>query len=314
LKKLSEDSNQNLLLTGASGFLGKVFYEELKDNYSVTTLSRSGGSDIKCDLSLTIPEIDRKIDCVLHNAGKAHTIPKTTEERDNFFKVNELGTLNLLKGLDRLNEKPGSFVFISTVAVYGLEQGEDIKETAPLLGATPYALSKIKAEKHVREWCEKNKVNCSILRLPLVAGKNAPGNLSTIRNAISKGYYFSIKGNDARKSMVLAKDIAKLIPLLLDKNGIYNLTDGHHPKFTEIEKAIAASLGKSIPFLLPYNFVKLLSGIGDLFSKLGLPTPLTRARFIKMTSSLTFNDDKAKRELNWKPDPVLKLMKTNYQY
>jgi len=72
---------------------------------------------------------------------------------------------------------PESFIFVSTVAVYGCETGEDIDENHPLKGNTPYALSKIQAEKFLTEWCHTNNVKLGIIRPSLIAGPNPPGNL-----------------------------------------------------------------------------------------------------------------------------------------
>jgi dTDP-4-dehydrorhamnose reductase len=45
---------------------------------------------------------------------------------------------------------PKSFIFISTIAVYGCETGEEITKEHPLNGDSPYALSKIQAEQFKR--------------------------------------------------------------------------------------------------------------------------------------------------------------------
>jgi len=53
---------------------------------------------------------------------------------------------------------PRVIVFISTVAVYGCEFGENIDEDHPLKGDSPYAKSKIMAETYLTEWCQKHDV------------------------------------------------------------------------------------------------------------------------------------------------------------
>lgn len=194
---------------------------------------------------------------------------------------------------------------ISTVSVYGREEGEGIPESHPLNDTTPYARSKALAEAAVQEWCEARGVKWIILRLPLVAGPNPPGNLGAIRRAIAKGRYFRIAGNRARKSMVLAEDVARLIPSLEGKSGIFNLTDGIHPTFAEIEAAIAKALGKEIPICLPKGLLAAAGKGGDVLNRLGLSFPLTTARLHKMAATLTFSDVKARRELGWDPRPVI---------
>jgi nucleoside-diphosphate-sugar epimerase len=216
LSNSRQHSIQSFLLTGASGFLGRIIKAILSEKNQLITLGRQAGNDIQCDLSITIPEITAPLDCVIHAAGKAHVVPKNAKEAQAFFEVNEQGTLNLLKGLEKLDHLPSRFIFISSVAVYGLSEGTGVEESHPLNGRTPYARSKINAERLIGKWCRANGVNCIILRLPLVAGKNAPGNLGALTKAIERGMYFSISDNAARKSMVLASDVAYLVASVKD--------------------------------------------------------------------------------------------------
>lgn len=291
-----------VLLTGGSGFLGSYILDFLKnEKYEVVKVGRSEKSDVKIDLSVTKLK-KMEVDYVIHVAGKAHVIPKTDEEKEEFFKVNYIGTKNLLEGLDAT--KVQSIIFISTVAVYGKETGELIDENSPLNGDTPYAQSKKLAEGKILSFCNSNNVNVIILRLPLITGKSPKGNLCSIMQAIKKGYYFRIGNGDARRSMVAALDIAKLIPDLFNKNGIYNLTDRRHPSFKEIDSHIASYYGKSIK-KMPVWLLAALAKVGDVIRFF----PLNSIKFDKMTKSLTFSDDKAVRELNWNPDNALKYIK-----
>lgn len=288
------------LLTGATGFLGQQLLQQLSSQ--TLRLGRSPANHIRCNLSTDVPKLP-PVGTVIHNAGKAHSLPKTQAEVDAFFQVNDQGTRHLLQALEA--HPPHQFIFISTVSVYGREEGKDIDESHPLNGATPYARSKIQAEAAVQTWCEARGVSWVILRLPLIAGPNPPGNLGAIQRAIARGRYFRIAGNEARKSMVLAADVARLIPKLTGKTGIYNLTDGIHPAFAEIEDAIAGALGKRIPLSLPKGLVTAIAMAGDGLTGLGLPFPLTTGRLEKMTATLTFSDEKARRELAWRPRAVI---------
>ena len=81
-----------ILLTGSNGFLGKYLINNLPAKI-VKTLNRSD-SDYEVDLSINIPCFTDKFDTVIHNAGKAHIIPKSKEEIAAFYNVNVLGTQN----------------------------------------------------------------------------------------------------------------------------------------------------------------------------------------------------------------------------
>lgn len=287
------------LLTGASGFLGKVIKEYIVGN--VITLGRSNEMDVICDLSKEVPKLP-VINAVIHAAGKAHSVPRTEDEKKQFFDVNVEGTNNLLSALSNLNPMPESFVLISTVAVYGLDSGNYIKENHALDASDAYGMSKIVTESLVQEWCLKNNVICSILRLPLVAGRNPPGNLESMINGINKGYYLNIAGGTAKKTMVLAEDVAKIIDTVRMVGGIYNLSDGKNPSFAELAEVIAIQLGKVKPRNIPSPLAAILARVGDL---LGSKSPFNSRKLNKMTANLTFDDSKAREILGWHPTSVL---------
>lgn len=291
-----------LIITGANGFLGKAISKSFIGEKQIT-LGRSN-SDIICDLATQVPKLP-SVDIIIHAAGKAHSVPKTEQEKQEFFNVNVKGTENLFKGLEQSPSLPKAFVFISSVSVYGTENSIGIDESYPLNAADPYGQSKIQAEKIVADWCIKNNVVCGILRLPLLVGSNPPGNLGAMIKAIKKGYYFNIGGGSARKSMVMAEDVAAIIPKLAEVGGIYNLTDGAHPNFNELSAYISNQLNKKSILNLPMGFARALAKIGDLVPKF----PLNSKKLDKITSDLTFNDDKARSVLDWSPRSVLETFR-----
>ncbi|OAQ38787.1 UDP-galactose-4-epimerase [Pedobacter psychrophilus] len=294
-----------ILLTGSSGFLAKQILEALQQE-EILCLSRNN-ADISIDLSTQVPNLPIS-DLVIHAAGKAHSVPKTEDEIQNFFDVNVIGTKNLLKGLEQIPFLPKSFVFISSVSVYGLSKGIGIKENNLLNAKDPYGLSKIQAEKLVQDWCDKNNVICTILRLPLLVGENPPGNLGAMIKGIKKGYYMNIAGGNARKSMLLAEDVASFILPSSKVGGIYNLTDGYHPSFKELSNVLAKQCNNRKPLNIPKWLAEILAKIGDL---LGERSPFNSYKLSKITADLTFDDTKARTAFGWQPQNVLDSFKIN---
>ncbi len=292
---------KKLLFTGASGFLGYNIRPILEKIYDVHTIGLTDDDDIKFNLAKEVPPINTYYDVVLHAAGKAHIVPKSEEEKQAFYDVNYQGTVNLCTALEKAGI-PKSLVFISTVAVYGCDYGDMITEEHPLEGTSPYADSKIKAEQYLAQWCQKNKVVLSILRPSLLAGKNAPGNLGAMVKGIKKGYYMNIAGGKVIKSILMAEDIARLIPQLEEKGGVYNVCDTRQPSFGEISMSVAKQLGKGKPLNIPYWMAWCMAKVGDL---LGSKAPINSYKLEKMTKSLTFSNVKAKHELGWEPMDVL---------
>lgn len=290
-----------LLLTGASGYLGKNITPILTKKYEISTLGIESTNTVVCNLSFQKPVIDKKYDIILHAAGKAHTTPRTLEEIEEFYNTNLNGTINLCTSLEK-EGIPNSFIFVSTVAVYGVDFGELISEENPLNGNTPYALSKIQAEQYLTEWCNKHGVILGIIRPSLIAGPNPPGNLGAMIKGIKSGKYLSISNGIARKSILMVQDIANIVPLLAEKGGIFNVCDSSHPSFRELEELIAIQLGKSKPLSIPYKLAKVFAKVGDL---LGEHSPINTLKLDKITKSLTFSNEKARKELGWTPLNVL---------
>lgn len=296
---------QKVLITGAGGFLGKYLKQGLVDTgYEIETIGLAGeGNDITCDLSKEVPQLKNQYLAVVHAAGKAHSVPKTEGQKQAFWNVNLGGTENLLKALENSNNTPQTIVFISSVSVYGLDSGENIAETHPLNAEDPYGQSKIKAEEAIAEWSKNHNANYFNLRLPLLAGDNPPGNLGSMIHALKKGYYFRIGKGNAHKSIVLASDVGSFIPKLFDKtqSGAYNLTDGVHPTFAQIEDKIAQEVGKQVKIKVADIFARIIAFKGDFIPKF----PLKSRQYKKITSTLTFADDKARKEIGWTSRPFL---------
>lgn len=291
-----------LLFSGASGFLGNNVRPLLEKTYDVTTVGLTSQDNYIVNIAKDIPELRERYDIILHAAGKAHSIPKTEAERKAFFGVNLQGTKNLCAALENVGI-PKSFIFISTVAVYGCDCGVDITEEHPLNGITPYALSKRLAEEYLQRWCLEHNVVLGIIRPSLIAGPNPPGNLGAMIAGIRKGRYLSIK---ARKSVLMVQDIANLVPLLIKKGGVYNVCDSCQPTFRELETLICNQMDKSLPLSIPYWLAKSVALMGDY---LGKKAPVNSLKLDKITKSLTFSNEKAIRELGWKPTNVLENFK-----
>ncbi len=275
----------SLLLTGASGFVGRNIAPLLAGRYDITTLGRSAGNDVICDLSEAGPCFHgRTFDIVVHAAGLAHT------GHGDFRRVNVGGTRRLCLALQQSGYLPRDFIFISSVAVYGLSQGCGIDEDTPLAPASPYAASKAGTEHLLEEWCRDVGCTLSILRPALVVGPNPPGNLGTLMRAMRSGRYVSVgAGPGARKSVVAVSDIARAALLAIGKGGTYNICADTAPGFREIEDKLCELYRFRRPRALPMWLVRPF-----------IPLSATLA---KMTATLTFDNTRAKTRLNWTPRP-----------
>lgn len=296
---------EKLLFTGATGFLGHNVMPILEKQYDITTIGITDQDNIKANIAKDIPSLPEKFDVILHAAGKAHIYPKTQEEIKSFYDVNYEGTVNLCKALEKVG-LPKSFIFISTLDVYGLAVGEGIDEDYPKNPTTHYAISKLQAEEFLIKWAEEKGVILGILRPSLMTGPNPPGNLKAMINGIQKGYYVNIAGGHTRKSLMMIHDIAHLVPKIENVGGIYNVCDNRHPSYNELGVCISKQLGKSHnPLSIPYWMAWCLAKIGDIVGIL----PIDSHRLEQLTKSNTYSNAKAKMALGWEPLDVIENFK-----
>jgi len=299
------------LVTGGTGFLGRYLVRRLAESgYDITLLARrpiEPYRTIVADLRQPeLPPLDAVFDEVYHLAGLAHTVPASRAAGERFFQVNTEGTHRLLEALERAGRPPGALVYISSVAVYGLEEGSLLDEETPRRASDPYGASKREAEDLVMEWSARHQVRASIVRLPLVVGRGAPGNLRAMIEAMCKRRYWGVSPGTARRSMVAAADVSEILPRLARTGGVFHLTDGEHPSFAELEEALAAALGRKAPRRLPGWIARLAAWAGDVLERVtGVAVPINSRVLRKMTSTLTFSDGRARRTLSWKPTRVL---------
>lgn len=296
-----------VLITGSSGFLGNVIYTYLDTQFgNIKTLGRNKSCVIQCDLAKQIPDLE-PFDLVIHVAGKAHISPKNENENQDFFNVNVRGTKNLLEGIANYKPLPKAFVYISSVSVYGCQTGIEISEECELRAQDSYGLSKIESERLILDWGKNNSIITTILRLPLVVGTNPPGNLGMMINAIKKGYYIRVDKGLTKRSMVLAQDVAEIIPIAYKIGGTYNLTDGVNHSFIDLEKAIQNSFFiKRKIYSIPLKIIKPIAKFGDFYERItNRVFPINSNKLTKVTSDLTFSDNLARKSLLWNPNNVL---------
>jgi len=300
------------LLTGASGFLGAYLQATLKSEgvlFDCVVRTGARNNDILADLEHDIPVFKRPYERIIHAANLAHQSGDCNVGAAKFHSVNVTGTMNLLDGLERSGCIPAQFVYISSVSVYGQDKGIDISEQTIVKPMSPYATSKLECERLLNIWCRDFGVDLLILRTPLIIGLNPKGNLRRMCRAISRGYYFSIRDNLARKSVVHARSLSELIVKYSSElDGVYNASDSSDPLFTDIEQCFATLLGKKIRIRFSSSTLHKLTHLNQLMSKFGLPAVITPHTVDKILCSLTFDSSKIREVCDWTPVPALEML------
>ncbi|MFZ6745769.1 GDP-mannose 4,6-dehydratase [Undibacterium sp. JH2W] len=149
------------LITGIKGFTGRYLAQELsKAGYQVfgTTHGKETQSpghyavDL-CDrqgLRVALQEIQP--DIVAHLAAISSVVHGDVDE---IYRVNVVGTRNLLEALAALDKKPRAVLVASSANIYGNSRAEVLTETEPAMPANDYAISKLAMEHVARLWMDK---------------------------------------------------------------------------------------------------------------------------------------------------------------
>lgn len=170
---------KTVLVTGASGFIGRVLSARLREieGLRLVLLSRSGGSFeapgahwIDADLNkLTAGHFDPfGIDIAIHLAA---FIPKSVAEADDADAVYAANINGMRRLLDSLPNHLQRFVFISSVDVYAPDSTHCLSERTPTAPATLYAASKLFGETLTRVVAEQRGWGHVILRLGHIYGE-----------------------------------------------------------------------------------------------------------------------------------------------
>lgn len=156
-------NDRTVLVTGAGGFLGSHLVENLLERGAriralvryqseghLGQLRHCIGDERLAVVRGDVRDRDRltplveDVDTVFHLAANV-SVPHSFEDPVSHVMTNAVGTLHLLQALRRV--RPRRIVVVSSSEVYGSAQSPRIDENHPLVAQSPYAASKIAAEK-----------------------------------------------------------------------------------------------------------------------------------------------------------------------
>lgn len=157
----SEVGRARALLTGRNGFTGRYVAAELEAaGYEVVGLSDHPGESETG--SITANLLDREAVAVAVAEVKPHVVLHLAAisfvahgDVDEIYRVNVVGTRNLLEALVQLSEKPRIVVLASSANIYGNAKVEPITEDTPAAPANDYAVSKLAMEYMARLWMDR---------------------------------------------------------------------------------------------------------------------------------------------------------------
>lgn len=303
---------EKVFITGANGFLGSWVAEILsKKGFSVFCLIRKT-SNLRwlknLNVNLVYGDITDKeslfkecinMDYVIHTAALKRALLE-----EEYYKVNHIGTLNLLEACKVNSSNLKRFVYVSSLAVSGPSSiNKPLTEEDNTQPITNYGKSKLKGEIEVKKYIDKLPI--VILRPPVLYGPRDE-DIFTFFKIVSKGIKPVLSGSRNLVNLLFIEDLvdAIIVSMLNDKatDKTYFITDEKPYSWNEIGNEIEKALGiNAIRITIPRSILSIAGFLNDLFSKItGKPAALNSEKVKEMKASYWLcSSKKAKNELNW---------------
>jgi UDP-glucose 4-epimerase len=314
---MSKNENEIVLVTGATGAIGPSVVRILNDaNLRVRTLSTTPPQP-----NLLSPEVEiftgdvtdpdtvaaavRDVDAIIHLAGLLHILNPTDSLREQYERVNVTGTKNLMAASLAGNVR--RFVFVSTIAVYAYGTGEVLNEETTPHPSTPYAESKLRAERIVLEGRRDGHPIGTVLRLAAVYGSRVKGNYRRLLYSLARRRFVPLGSGANRRTLVHDSDVARAAMLALTcpnaAGRIFNVSDGTFHTLNDIVATICQALGRRRPSLtLPVRPAHIAAGIlEDMQRLVGRNPKIGRSTIDKYTEDVAVDSTRIQRELGFVP-------------
>lgn len=198
-----EFKNLKILVTGASGFIGGRVAERLYLEHAsvprclvrgVHKLSRL--ARFPFDLMLgDVLNYDSLVKATAGCDAIVHCAYGNTRDDNLNVRINARGTENLIRA--GLANDVKTFIYLSSVEVYGKNQPPVVDETTPITSfGNSYAISKFDGEKICLEYFSEKHLQVVILRLAVVYGPHAPTwTVDVINRLRNRGFCWSDQFN-----------------------------------------------------------------------------------------------------------------------
>jgi nucleoside-diphosphate-sugar epimerase len=297
------DTAPDLLVTGASGFVGRALCDTLAASgrglRKIMRRPQAGTpdaieiGDIGPDTRWT--SVLEGVRCVVHLAARTHVLhDSSADPLSDYRHINVLGTEHLAREAAACGVR--RFVFLSSVKVNGertaarpyTEDDEPSPEDA-------YGVTKLEAEQVLARVAAQGKLEIVVLRPPLIYGPGVKGNFLRLMDIVTRGIPLPLRSIINRRSLIYVGNLVDAIVHGIDDpraaGRTYLVSDGDDLSTPEMVRGMAGSLGIA-PRLFPFP-PSLLQVAGALSGRSG--------EVSRLTGSLQVDNSRMRRELGWNP-------------
>ncbi len=297
----NEIASMKIVVTGATGFVGRALSSYLKfNNHIVVPAVRHtsglvremvvGNIDAVTDWHLALTGCD----AVVHLAARVHVMNDTVQNPLALYRAtNTDATLNLARQAAQAGVK--RFVFISTIKVNGEGSDAPYRETDAPAPEDAYAISKWEAEQGLQRIAQETGLEVVILRPPLVYGPGVRANFQRLIHTVARGWPLPLGAIRNRRSLLYLGNFVDAIRLCVEHPAAagqtFLLDDGQPVSTPELIRALACALARPARLLsVPVGMLELA---GALLGK--------RAAVSRLTGSLFVDSSVIRSRLGWMP-------------
>lgn len=285
-------TNKRILITGASGYLGRNLVKMLENigryklllldikevNQSIILKTQTQFEIVNLDDVTNLYKIvnNFKPDIIYHLGANINR-DRTYADFKELYQTNVIGTLNLLNSLVKINYQ--SFIFASTSEVYAGDPHPPCKETDAIVPLSPYSVTKASAEMIVRNFSQLHGKPYSICRIFNIYGKDMPSHffLGQLKVSIKENTHFKMTYGEQKRDFIYIDDVLECLYLAgISKNNgsaVLNICSGKGTSLVDVIKIIKQDCRVDINVVfgsIPYRDNEVFDLTGDATKSINL--------------------------------------------